>query len=150
MQVLVAAPFSWANHLQAASAGAGGRLLPPRAGQAGWRGSRSALSLRKGRPGKHPIPQGRAGSSARVWRRLSPGMGRLALRGCVAHRVLISTKSLQRRCARVLLLFSYLQEPEVTSSDRSSAHPQGHAELLDEAVSHPVGTAWALLCESGC
>lgn len=36
------------------------------------------------------------------------GPGRLALRGRVAHRVLVSTKSLQRRRTGVLFLFSYL------------------------------------------
>lgn len=70
---------------------------------------------------------------------LSPGMmGRLALRGRVAHRVLIGTKSLQRRCTRVLLLFSYLQEPEaeVTGWDSSSVCPPSHMDL-DKAVGTP-------------
>lgn len=52
------------------------------------------------------------------------GPGRLALRGRVAHRVLVSTKSLQRRRTRVLLLFSYLQEPEVTGTDTKLCTPR--------------------------
>lgn len=52
------------------------------------------------------------------------GPGRLALRGCVAHRVLVSTKSLQRWCTRILFLFSYLQEPKVTGSDTKLCTPR--------------------------
>lgn len=85
-----------------------------------------------------PRPPGEGGRLCEgLAKALSPGMGRLALRGRVAHRVLIGTKSLQRRRTRVLLLFSYLQEPEVEvmGSDRSSVCPPSHVDL-DKAVSH--------------
>lgn len=120
----------------------GWQEAPAPEGRAGWIARwQEGPVLQEGQAGgKHPGPQGRAGGSARGWRRLSPGTGRLALRGRVAHRVLISTKSLQRWRTRVLLLFSYLQNPEVTGSDRSSLRPRGRADLLDKAVSHPAGT----------
>lgn len=67
------------------------------------------------------------------------GPGRLALRGCVAHRVLVSTKSLQRWRTRVLILFSYLQEPDVTGSDTELRTPrQGCVTLWGQPRLSPM------------
>lgn len=70
--------------------------------------------------GAPALGKGQAGGKRRSWGVQAAlqgagegaGPGRLALRGRVAHRVLVSTKSLQRRRTGVLLLFSYLQESD--------------------------------------
>lgn len=110
------------------------------AGQAGWRVARGPIPREEEGWREAPGPPGEGGQLCEgLAKALSPGMRRLALRGRVAHRVLISTKSLQRRRARVLLLLSYLQEPEaqVTGRGWGSACPRGPRQGCVMLWGHP-------------
>lgn len=98
--------------------------------------------------GAPALGKGQAGGKRRSWGVQAAlqgagegaGPGRLALRGRVAHRVLVSTKSLQRRRTGVLLLFSYLQESdtELHTPRQGCDTPWGHPSL--SPVHRPQGT----------
>lgn len=120
-------------------AGAGWRLLPPRAGQAGGRAAAAAGPGRGQAGGKQPSP-GQGGRLCEGLAKALPGTrGRLALRGRVAHRVLVGTKSLQRRRTRVLLLFSYLQQPEAEVRGAAGAQ-RAHQAPQTQTRCVPAGT----------